>query len=157
MTGPDPRYELVYQEARQALAAQDQRLEGMRNRASAILAAASISNAVLGSPALDENGINVWAWLAFSCLVAITACVIAIMWPTKGWGFRMGVSNLVSGYVEAEPSADIDEMRRDLALYLEKAYERNDGRMAKRYRLLRASAVLLAVGVVVWFGDLAWG
>jgi hypothetical protein len=157
MDGPDPRYELVYQEARQALAAQDQRLEGMRNRASAVLAAASISNAVLGSPALTENGLNVWAWLAFASLVSLTACVIAILWPTRGWAFRQGISNLLSGYVESEQPADIDEMRRELALYLEEAYEGNRSRMEKRYWLLRASAVLLAVGVAAWLADLAWG
>jgi hypothetical protein len=157
MTDADPRYDLVYAEARQALVAQDQRLEGMRNRASAVLAAASISHAVLGSPALEEHGVNVWAWLAFASLVALTACVIAVLWPTKGWRFSLGVSTLLSGYVESEQPAGIDEMRRELALYAEVAYERNRSRMDKRYWLLRTSALLLAVGVAVWLADLAWG
>jgi hypothetical protein len=59
--------------------------------------------------------------------------------------------------VESEHPADIDEMRRELAIYFEEAYEMNRGRMLRPYWLLRASAVLLAAGVAVWFADLAVG
>jgi hypothetical protein len=157
MADADLRYEIVYQEALRALTSQDQRLEAVRNRASAVLGAASISQAVLAAPAIKANGVNVWAWLAFASLALLTTCVIAILWPTRGWEFRLGIAPLLSGYVEASRPADINEMRRELALHIEEAYEGNRGRLERRYALLRASAVLLAVGVAVWFVDLAWG
>lgn len=154
---PDLRYELVYKEALRALASQEEGVEALRNRAGLLLAAASVSHSFLGGIAINAVGLNGWAWAALLFFALIGGCAVAILWPTGGWLFSMDVNDLLADYVYGEDPADIDEMRRELAQHLQTAFRENKEKMALLYLLVRIGAVLLVLGALAWFADLAWG
>lgn len=149
--GGDPRYRLVYEEALGAIDRQERTLDELRARVSATLATAVIATAFFGSLAI-KNGhpLGRLQIAAVALFVATTALQLILLLPLPGWQFARSPSLLIRDYVESDPPATLDEMHRDLALYIAQHVRGNSGRLRWMWRVFSAAAVVLVAEVVVW-------
>ena len=84
-TGPDPRIELIFDEARRALYRQALRLESLRTRAGTIIAASFLGAQALRDRAGEEAGI--WSIAGIVSLVIVIASIVFVLAPRDGWRF----------------------------------------------------------------------
>src|SRR4051794_38317593 len=142
----DPRYELVYQESLRAITTQEDALDNIRARAAQLLTAASVATSVLGGlvHAQSEHPHGT-TWAAISTFLLLLGICVWIVLPTRGWSFVNSATVLLAGYVEADIPADLNEMHRSLALYMERHWDRNQDLLNRRLAGLQTAAVLLAV------------
>jgi hypothetical protein len=151
---------IAFDAAKSGLERQGQALDNLRSRAATLLAAAAIVTSFLGAQALEDprgqRGIEDWEWAAVVAFVLLAGSVIFVLLPRKKkWVFGMNATKLIREYVEAEPPAELDEMQRDLALHLQKHFQKNGDRMERLYWAFRLGCVFLTVEVVAWIIDLA--
>ena len=126
------------------------RRDDLRARAGALVAAASVVTAFLGGQVLDgPAGFSVGAWVAIVSFVVLVAGSAYVLAP-RPWVFVTSASDLLDEYVEGERIATVDDMRRDLALFLEVHYESNVGKLNGLASLLQAGCVLLIVEIAAW-------
>src|SRR4051794_1827093 len=85
---------LAYDEARTALREQDATLGNVRNRATALLAAAAVGTSFSATAGLlntdPSRGFTFPKWAAWSLLVVIALIaigVMAVLWPAPTWNF----------------------------------------------------------------------
>jgi hypothetical protein len=153
--GGDPRLEVILGHALAGLDRQSKRIDDLRGRAAAVLSAASISAAFLASTALDNHAkFRTETWVgtvAFVAVVLITAVLIA---PARRWVFVLDPRWMLSEYVDADDSRDIDYMRRDVAEWADKYYRGNAKKLGWRTWALAGACALVAVEVVAFVLDI---
>ncbi|BAK38289.1 hypothetical protein MLP_52750 [Microlunatus phosphovorus NM-1] len=87
--------------------------------------------------------------LAFACLFVVLVAAISIVWPYQ-WRWGIDVRRLLGDYVEADPPAPIDEMRRSLAWYMQVDTDSNSKKLDCLWWCLRIALVAIAAEVVFW-------
>ncbi len=155
---PDERLTLVYQESLRAITTQQNALVDVRGRAAQILTAASVVTSVLGGLVQARQNRPVPpALVALAAFLLLLVVCIWIILPRKGWSFLSSATILLHGYVEAESPADINEMHRSLALYMERHWDKNQEVLNRRLVGLQVAAGLLGVSITAWLFSLLRG
>jgi hypothetical protein len=140
---------LAYDEARAALREQDATLANVRNRATALLAAAAVGTSFSASAGLlntDPSRGRVFPlWAAWALLVAVVLIsmgVIAVIWPVGAWQFGPSPSKLLSK-AEDEP----DDVLKGATSAMVQAIAANDRLLDQRMTAYRATVVLLMLEI----------
>ena len=149
------RYKLVYEEALGSIERQEATLNEMRARVGTLLATTVIATAFFGSLAAHKLPLGNWQWAAVSLIVVTSFLQVVLIIPLPGWQFRRDPSVLISDYIEADPPRSLEDMYRNLALYIDEAISGNDGRLSWMWWVLTASAVILVAEVAVWLVAIA--
>jgi hypothetical protein len=150
-------YAIVYDEALRALDLQRDSLEALRTRAGILLSAGAVSTSFLGGAAL-QDGVSVWAWIATSLFVVFGSLVLRVLWPPAegSHGFSVPPS-AVMAYL-ADERASATRAYRELALYLEEAYDLNQRRhLVPLTRTFRIATLAVVCDTVAWVVALAAG
>ncbi|SRR6266545_3433719 len=149
----DPRLTLVYTEALRSITQQQGVLDQLRANAGTLLGAVSLATGFLGG--LDGmNGLGPWGKVAIILFIVAVLGVMTILWPRTKWQFRMDAHTLISGYLDQDPPATIDDMHRSLAWYLERDYRANRDRLRLMFYIFEAATAVTAVEIVSWLIDL---
>lgn len=141
---------LAYDAAMAGLKEQDATLGNLRNRATSVVATASIGTSVATSvgllgtdprrgPAVPEWG----AWALLLLVVAIGACSVFVLWPIRRWAF--GVSPAV---LLAHLDVDEAEVREDATRAMVEAIGKNSRLLQIRARAFQTAIVLMVLQVV---------
>src|SRR6266545_612246 len=152
----DSTQTLAYEEALRGVTQQQQVLDGIRARASTLLGIAAISASFLGGVALNKDSPKGLTWIPIGAFVAVGLLTTWILLPIRGWKFSLDVKILIQDYVEGNSPAELPEMYRDLALYLDRHYVTNDQRLGRLFLLFKLASGLLVVEVVTWLLVLGW-
>ena len=143
-------FEFVYDELTHNLSQQSEVLESVRSRASLLIAAASVVTALLAGPTFDlRREPTLGSLLAIAVFLVSVTFALAIVWPRKGWNFRLGIKEVVDR-IEQHPETNLAALHRRLAILNEQSYESNEKKIASLFRLFRWAAVALVVDVLLW-------
>ncbi len=142
---------LGYDAAVAGLARQDANPGNLRNRAVAVLSAATIATTVgSGLGLLDAgsgSGTAVPRWIAIGVVMVTTligALTLAVPWPVQGW------HHVVNPAVFVHHKDTPEDAFRELAIWrLDAAYEENQVLLNRRTSLLRLSVLLLIAALVL--------
>jgi hypothetical protein len=148
-------YELVYQEALRLLSGQESVVDGLRARAGALFATASVSTSFLAGLSLRQHRIGGLAWAAIVAYLVLGLLSVVVLWPWYGWVFAQSPRRLLADYVEADPPVGLDEMYRQLSIHAELHHHANQRRLQVLVRSCEASSALLVVEVLLWVVQLA--
>lgn len=151
---PDPRVVFIQQQAQRALDRQAARLESVRARAGTVLAAGSISGAVLGDRAFSGGQVAFAGWLGAAALAILVCALLAVLWPWQRWCFITSPQALIDDYLRAETPAEMDEMLELVACHQENDYESNERKLRWLYRALALSTLVLGVEIVAFLFSL---
>lgn len=152
----DPRLRFVWEEGLRAVDRQANSLDEIRSRASALLAAASIAAAFLGSAALEGGrafGTAAWVGAISFALVGVETALV--LRPQKDWKFHRSTTDLLRDYVDHELPADMDEMHRTLGVHLEADFDLNKPKLNEIYRAVTISCGALVVEILAFLVALA--
>ena len=139
-------------------------LAELRSRASTLIAAAALTTALLGSVALkDEHlagqrivadrALEGWEWVAVGGFIALGLVALAIIWPW-GWKFSLDPHKLLAGYVDPPNRQRVDEIERNLAIYLGDYFNDNSTKLKRLFWTFRLGCICLLLQVVAWILDL---
>jgi hypothetical protein len=141
----DDLTQLAYDEARAALREQDATLANVRNRATALLAAAAVGtsfSATAGLLNVDPGRGDVfpaWAgWVLLSLVALIGAGVMVVLWPASHWHFGPSARKLLDSV-----GSDSDSVLRAATQAMIVAGVDNDHRLRQRMTAYRATVVVL--------------
>ena len=149
----DAVVELAYTEARAALREQEASLSNVRNRATGLLAAATVATSLSATSGLlntDPDRGRVfpgWAgWLLLLAVALIAAGVLAVLWPARAWSFGPSPGTLLM-----QAGKDVDTVRRTAIRAMVASIDTNDRVLRRRLDAYRATAVVLMfeIGVLV--------
>jgi hypothetical protein len=142
---------LAYDEARAALREQDATLANVRNRATALLAAAAVATSfstTVGLLNVDPNRGNVfptWAGWVLLCSVALIGVgVMVVLWPAPDWNFGPSARKLLDS-VGTETEVVMQAATRAMIA----AMASNDRRLKQRMTAYRATVVVLMAQLVL--------
>ena len=147
-------YALVYEEGRQAVAAQQDVIDSYGSRAGLLLSGAAIATSFLGGVALRSGDPGPWSWIAIVAFALLGVATLAILWPTS-WASETGPRIMIATYVEAEKPLPLEIMLRDLALHRSDLLARNSRRLRRLAWAVRFAGFLLLTEIVAWAIDLA--
>jgi hypothetical protein len=150
----DPRLELIYQEAKRGLVQQQAIIESLLNRAGILIFAASFSNSLLGSRALDD-GLGPWDWVALASLLALGALAVMVLWPYYNFWFRFDPQDLLDAYIDVSAPATMAAMHRDLALRIRSDMERNARLLTRMREACQLGLIVLLVNILAWLISIA--
>lgn len=155
---PETPLDLVFDEARRSVDYQASSLDELRSRTGNLLAAASVTTAFLGARVFDSgHPLTFWGWLAVLLFFLSGIVVVLILRPQTGWIFTLNAKKLIDGYIDASPPADLETMRRNLALHLHDHSRKNEVILNSLYRLFNFSCFLVVLTVISWLVALAGG
>ncbi|HWC48538.1 MAG TPA: hypothetical protein VG448_06635 [Solirubrobacterales bacterium] len=142
-------YKVAYDEGVRALSEQQAVIDSFRNRSGLLLSAADITTSFLGAQALHGGDSNLFAWLALIAFVAGAAVSLAILWPYR-WEFTADPHEIVTDLVELSPPAEIEDLYRDLSMYMHDSYLRNRDGLELLAFFFQLASGLLAFEIVLW-------
>lgn len=153
-------YKLAYDEAVRAIEGQHSSVDEIRTRSGILLSATTIVTGFLGPNALmaGNQSTVAWvaAWVAAGLLLATVAPIVYVLLPTDGWKFVVGTKMLLSGYIETDPPASMEELYRSVAWFLEDGWESNKKMLAVRYEWFTFAALMLVGETMAWLIALAF-
>jgi len=132
--------ELAYQHASSALAVRQRVLDGLRARAGALLASATISTSFLGGEALRAGTPTTASWFAIACFVGVGLTTLAILWP------RLDVEVTIRPILSAQDLRSdrfrsLQHARDDITHEMRAAYDRNERYLARLAAYVRLSSI----------------
>jgi hypothetical protein len=128
---------------------QNDTLNELHSRTGAVIAAATIASAFLGTAALQRHPPSYWPNLLG--LIAFAATIflcLGVLWPSATWEFAYDAGELDARYYAKD--ADTTEMCREMLLSNAESRDRNDERLRGRFRLFRFACGVLACNVLLW-------
>lgn len=131
--------EIAYREAIRALEHQDAVFDGFRTRSNLLLTGAAVASSIL---AIQGADFSAWLWLGAAAFAVMIACVAGVHWP-RHWESTWNAHILVGEYVEG--GYDADEMYRQLAVYGQDQWLRNDEQIGRVRGFFVGALVALAV------------
>jgi hypothetical protein len=148
---------IIYAESVRNLERQAVTLDGLRERAGTLLAAAALVTAFLAPPALKVSEsstrasfhFGLLAWLATGAFVGVVLTSLGVLLP-KSWVFGHGAWDLLDKFVEAKPPRDEVELQYHLAYYNEEYHEANAKKIGWLFLVFAAGCALLAAEVGFW-------
>jgi hypothetical protein len=157
MPEPDERYALVLDQVTRALSQQVTAIDGLRSRAGTVVAAASLVSSFLGAATLrmpDLSGAALlFSGLALAALVTVVVATVVILLPYR-WRTGFNGHTALVEYVEADAPADLDEMRRSLAYYMQDDITANRGKLDRLYVAFQVAVIAIGLEVVFWLAAL---
>jgi hypothetical protein len=165
----DPRWsrldrekeKVVYEESTRALDHQAKVVEGLRGRATAILAAASLTTGFLAPRALrqgasaGDTSFTTLDWIAVvSVCLVILLCAMALVVPRSG-SFVHAPSALVKQLLDDRPELSLALIYRHFSYWNGVYFDRNRRRVEILYGLTASGALLLLTEVVAWTWQLS--
>lgn len=157
----DERLALVLEQAQRAITQQQHDLDNLRARAGTLVAAASLVSGFLGAETLRDSSLPAPALVCLVvALVALAVALLAagyILHP-RVWMWGIDVWALLRDYVEPaeQAPASLDELRRDLAWFMQRDVNRNNAQLTKLFRALTIGISAIGVEVVAWTLALAF-
>ncbi|HEX7290329.1 MAG TPA: hypothetical protein VF250_04290 [Conexibacter sp.] len=139
-------YELAYREAVRALDHQRAEATALQSRAGMLLAAASIAVSLLGR--MPFGALRPVAWLAVLCVVLLSWCVLAVVWPRGDRSYDSDPQTLLAAHLGADVP-DATALRFELIAHLVQCHRANGQRLTAMSRAFRAAACLLAIQMVL--------
>lgn len=145
----DPRLAFIYQEAVRGLQHQERVVESLNTRGGNLIFATAFATSLLGTKALAD-GMGLWDWIATALLFMVGALVVFILWPYYNYTFRFDPQELLTRFVDDEPSASMPRIYRTLALRI-KADMVSNWRIIQRMRVaLQLALILLLLEILAW-------
>ena len=143
--------QLAYGEARAALREQDATLANLRNRATALLAAAAVGTscaAAVGLLNTDPDRGHVFpaaaGWALLLLVVLVGAGVMVVWWPAPNWTFGPSPDKLLGS-----SGTDLGSVLRAATRAMIAAVESNDRLLGRRMSAYRASVIMLMAQVAL--------
>ncbi|MGK5112741.1 MULTISPECIES: hypothetical protein [unclassified Geodermatophilus] len=143
--------QLAYGEARAALREQDATLANLRNRATALLAAAAVGTSFAAAVGLlntdpDRGRVfPLWAgWTLLVLVVLVGAGVMVVLWPAPGWKFGPSPDKLLGSV-----GTDLGGVLRAATTAMIAAVGSNDGLLKRRMDAYRVSVIMLMAQVAL--------
>lgn len=151
----DERYALAYRESLRAIEAQETALENVRQRAGQLLAASTVAASVLGGVARARVNVSQDAatWVAVGTFVAVLVLCVWVLLPRKRWHLAISPTVLIDDWIN-EYEMDIDAIHCELAIRVERYWDRNQDTLDRRVAAIQLSATMLGISVVSWLIDL---
>lgn len=145
----DQLYKVAYDEAVRARSEQQAVIESFRTRAGLLFSVSAIATSFLGAQALRGGRLNLSSSLALLCFVAVAAASLAVLWPRK-WEGGADPREVIETYIEAPEVAPIEELQRDLSIYINDSCEENREGLRQLAVLFQAGSALLTLEVAFW-------
>ena len=145
----DLLYQVAYDEAVRALSEQQAVIESFRGRAGLLSSVAAITTSFLGAQAFQGGNSNFASWLALLCFIAVAAASLAILWPRK-WEGAANPREMIEGYIESAEVALVEELHRDLSIFLHSSYLENRAGLEQLAVFLQVASGLLTLEVALW-------
>lgn len=142
-------YRVAYDEAVRALSEQLMALDRVRSHTGLLLSAAVVTTSFLGAQALNGTGLNLAAWMALGSFVGLALISLAILMPRR-WEFSVNPHEVIRKYVEADAAAPIEDLHRDLSLYMHRSYVKNWEGLNWLATLMQAFSIALTAEVIFW-------
>jgi len=92
--------------------------------------------------------------LALLCFVAVASVSLAVLWPRK-WEGGADPREVIQTYIEAPEVAPIEELQRDLSIYIYDSCKENREGLRQLTVLLQAGSALLTLEVAFWMISIA--
>lgn len=162
VTAPEPsttdeRYTLLLEQVTRALTQQVSAIDTLRTRAGTVVAAASLVSSFLGATTLAKSHLPAPALalvlLALLALVTTVIATVIILWPYT-WRTGFDGHEALAKYIEADPPADLDEMRRSFAYYMQEDITKNRAKLNRLYVVFQVAVVAIGLEVVFWLAAL---
>ena len=144
--------ELAYETAVAALKRQEEELNQLRQRTGMLLAAGSLVASFLGAEALGRAGTDPWAPIAVVAFFVSTVPCIYLLAPKRGLGFSLSGSQL---YQEFEHETRMEQVFRQLAEWLQGAWNENQKKLDRMNQVFAFSCGILVLEMGAWIGALA--
>jgi hypothetical protein len=142
---------LAFEEARAALKEQDMTLGNLRNRATGLLAAASVGTSFAASVGFLNTDpakgavFPQWAgWTLLPLTVLIGGGVMVVLWPARGWSYGPTAKVIL----EASDQG-IEDVRRIATTAMIRAVELNDRVIHGRVRAYQGTVIVILVEILV--------
>ena len=142
---------LAYDEARTALREQDATLSNVRNRATALLAAAAVGTSFAATVGLLNTDpgrgqvVPTWAgWALLLLVILVGAGVMVVLWPVPDWKFGPSPRKLLDSV-----GADVQGVLHAATEAMIAALAFNDRRLRQRMNAYRATVVVLMTQVAM--------
>jgi uncharacterized membrane protein YfcA len=143
-------YQVAYEEAVRMIDGQERSLDELRGRAGLVLTAGSAVTAFLGGFALSgthSHGLEITAGGVFAVVAVL---LLTVLWPTRGWKFRLDAKTIIDSYIEGAPPLKTPALHRELALRYATNAGCNRKRMDWRWWVFEAALILLAIETGAW-------
>lgn len=88
-------------------------------------------------------------WLALVGFAGVAVASLAILWPRR-WEFTVDPQSVIHTYIEADEPTSIDDLRRDLSLYMRASLAINEDGLQQLVALFQVATVLLVLEVALW-------
>ncbi len=178
--GEPEAYALLYAEAIRNLSAQESSLDELRGRAGVMLSAAGVVSAFLGSstltiasglstkPTIAATGLSTpgtepWIVAIVYVLILIpsvmtvaAACFFVGLLPTRTWGLRVGIHELLGAYIEGDQPATMPEIHRSLAWWADASQKDNQPSLDEMYKKFGWGAKLFIGSLIGWIAALGF-
>jgi hypothetical protein len=169
VAGFEATEEAVYRESIRTLDEQAKVLDGLRNRAGALVAVSSLVTAFLGGQALNRSGavmqvggrtvteihLDAIAWTAIGLFCVVLLANLLIVAPWRNWVFTHNPHQLISVHLDPGPPSTVSELHRSLSYWNGVHYKANGNKLRILSALFATACTLLAVETVMWLWLLA--
>lgn len=153
----DALIKVVHDESVRNLRDQATILDGLRERAGTLLAAAALVTAFLAPPALrtadTASGVSYQfgrlAWAATGCFVAAVVAALVVLLPRK-WTFGHDAHDLMDKFLDSEPRGSVDEIHYHLAYYNELHHRDNATKLGRLLVVFGIGCACLAAEIGFW-------
>jgi hypothetical protein len=150
---------MIHEESVRNLEAQASILDGLRERAGTLLAAAALVTGFLAPPALkvsdgsstSEYHFICLSWAATGCFVGAVVASLVVLLPRK-WTFGHDAHDLMDKFLETDPPSKPRELYYHLAYYNEKHHKTNAKKMGWLFLAFGLGCGCLAAEIGLWLG-----
>ena len=142
-------YKVAYDETVRALSEQRAIIESFRTRAGLLFSAAAVTASLFGPRTLPSQGWDPAIWFAMLCFVGAAAAALGIFWPRE-WESVVDPRHVIEIYIEAVEVASVEELHRDLSIYMHDDYMENEEGLEQFGALLQIASGLLTLEVIFW-------
>lgn len=137
--------ELIFEQARDALALQERTVSELRQRAGTLLAAGALAGSLLATTGTGASNASGWTLAAAGCVAATLLALLAILLPHR-LVFVLDVEQLYEPL--REDRDDMAQVHLRMADVVWRARRRNFARVEWLHRCFAGAVVLLGVGVL---------
>jgi len=148
----DDRYKIAYDSSASLIAGQRSIVDNLRQRATVLVTAVTISVSLSVSVGLLGTGAKPlpgWA-LAFllALVVLVGGCSFYILLP-RAWIFGHSGSAIIQEHIEGDDPSSINDMYRDMTIYLDRYFDDNERQLGRLFKAFQVGVLGLAAEVVV--------
>jgi hypothetical protein len=150
---PDEVIKLAADVARETLKQQDATLASVRNRATGLLAAATVGTSFAAAAGFMNTDpakgqvLPLWsAWALLALVLLIGACVMYVLWPVPHWTYGPSSARILQA---ADDGNDLDDVLRKATVGMNKAIGSQMDPIRQRVAAYRVGVVILLIETAV--------